>query len=135
MHRPVTRRQLLQQSATGFGYLALAGRCQDAFADSRDPLAARTPHFSPRAKRVVFLCMRGGPSQVESFDYKSKLNADNGKPSRNKGQNYFGSQWKFDRHGENGLWVSELFPHTAKVADDLCVLNGMHTTTPNTGLH
>lgn len=133
MRLPTARRDFLRESTAGFGYLGLAGLCRQASADSGNPLAVRAPHFSPRAKRIIFLCMRGGPSQMESFDYKPKLNADNGKPSRNKGQKYFGSQWKFDQHGESGLWVSELFPHTAKVADELCVLNGMHTDNPEHG--
>ena len=110
--------------------LALAGLCQQASA-SESPLAPKLPHFAPRAKRVIFLCMRGGPSQMESFDYKPQLNADNLKPGRNNGSKLFGSQWKFSQHGESGVWVSELFPHLAKQVDRLCVINSMHTDNNN----
>jgi hypothetical protein len=110
--------------------LALAGLCQQASA-SESPLAPKLPHFAPKAKRVIFLCMRGGPSQMESFDYKPQLNADNLKPGRNNGCKLFGSQWKFSRHGESGAWVSELFPHLAKQVDRLCVINSMHTDNNN----
>jgi len=109
--------------------LALAGLCQEQ-ADA-GPLAPKQPHFQPTAKRVIFLCMRGGPSQMESFDYKPKLNADNLKPGRNNGSKLFGSQWKFSQHGDSGAWVSELFPHMAGRADELCIVNSMHTDNNN----
>ncbi len=67
---------------------------------------------------------------MESFDYKPKLNADNDRPSPNKGMKFFGCQWPFRQHGESGLWVSDLYPHVARQADELCVLNGMHTDSP-----
>ena len=70
---------------------------------------------------------------MESFDHKPQLNADNGKPSAKKGLKYFGSQWKFSQHGESGIPVSSLFPHTARVVDELCILNGMHTDNPEHG--
>lgn len=111
--------------------LALAGLCaEQAQASVKDPLAPKKTHFQPKAQRVIFLCMRGGPSHMETFDYKPQLNADNGKPSRNQGQKYFGSQWKFKPYGDSGLEISELYPHTAQHADDLCVLNGMHCDSP-----
>ena len=128
--RLLTRRDSLKSASAGFGMLALAGLCQQATA-SESPLAPKLPHFVPRAKRVIFLCMRGGPSQMESFDYKPKLNADNLKPGRNNGCKLFGSQWKFSQHGESGAWVSELFPHLAKQVDRLCVINSMHTDNNN----
>lgn len=109
--------------------LALAGLAADE-AIGANPLAARSAHFSPRARRVIFLCMRGGPSHMETFEHKPRLNADDGKPSRNKNQKYFGSQWAFNRYGESGLWVSDLLPHTASCADDLCVLSGLHADSP-----
>ncbi|MHC4879292.1 MAG: DUF1501 domain-containing protein [Planctomycetota bacterium] len=127
---PLTRRDSLKAASAGFGWLALAGLCQQASA-AESPLAPKQPHFAPKAKRVIFLCMRGGPSQMESFDYKPKLNADNLKPGRNSGCKLFGSQWKFSQHGESGLWISELFPHLAKQADRLCVINSMHTDNNN----
>lgn len=131
----LSRRQLLQSSAGGFGLLALrgllaaqVGAAEPATATSQ--AAAPLPHFAPRAKRIIFLCMRGGPSHMETFDYKPQLNADHGKPSRNTNQKFFGSQWDFRRYGESGLAVSDLLPHTARHADDLCVLNGMHADSP-----
>ena len=87
--------------------------------------------FPAHAKRVIFLCMRGGPSQMETFDYKPKLNQDNLKPGRIKSCKLFGSQWSFKQYGEGGLWISELFPHLAKQADRLCVINSMHTDSGN----
>jgi len=125
------RRECLKTAAAGFGWLAFAGLCQQESQAQASPLAPKQPHFSPRAKRVIFLCMRGGPSQMESFDYKPKLNADNLKPGRNGSSKLFGSQWKFSQHGESGAWVSELFPHLAKQSDKLCVINSMHTDNNN----
>ena len=123
-----SRRDILKSASCGFGYLALAGLAAEAATKNvANPLAARTPHFPARAKRVIFLCMRGGPSHMETFDYKPKLNAADGQPSRNKNQKYFGSQWDFNQYGESGLWVSDLLPHTSKHADDLCVMKGMFT--------
>ena len=132
MRFPLSRREMLASSASGFGMLALAGLCSEATASS-NPTAPVNPHFPAKAKRVIFLCMRGGPSHMESFDHKPKLNADNGKPTGKKGLNYFGSQWKFSPHGASGIPVSSLFPHTANVVDDLCILNGMHTDNPEHG--
>ena len=136
---PLTRREMLKSVSSGFGYLALAGLCaeemQGAEAARKSPLAPKVPHFAARAKRVIFLCMRGGPSHVDTFDHKPKLTTDNGQPgrSRNRSRNnvkLLGSPWEFKRHGQNGLWISELFPHVAKHADQLCLLNGMHTDLP-----
>lgn len=111
--------------------LALAGLCEREAQANSSPLAPKRPHFAARAKRVIFLCMRGGPSQMESFDYKPQLNADNLKPGRNSSSKLFGSQWKFAQHGDSGTWVSELFPHLAAQADRLCVINSMHTDNNN----
>ncbi len=127
----ISRRQMLRQSSTGFGMLALAGLMADpSHAADNNPLAPKSPHFMGQAKRVIFLCMRGGPSHMETFDHKPKLNAADGQPSRNSGQKFFGSQWTFQRYGESGLSISDLYPHTAKLADSLCVLNGMHCDSP-----
>ncbi len=128
MPQPLTRRDVLRKASCGFGMLALAGLCREAVAaDDRSPLAPRSPHFAPRAKRVIFLFMRGAPSQHDMFDYKPRLNADDGQTDRNKKKQLVGSPWKFSQHGESGLWVSELCPHMASHADELCVLNGLHT--------
>lgn len=126
-----SRRTLLKSASAGFGYLAFAGlAAADAARSSDDPLAAKPPHFKPRAKRVIFLCMRGGPSHLETFDPKPKLSADTGKPGKRSGK-LLGSRWKFARHGDSGLNVVELLPETAKHADQLCVLRGMHTDNEN----
>ena len=128
----MSRRQMLKSAATGFGSLALAGLLQDATEAS--PLAARPSQFAPRAKSVIFLFMHGGPSQVDTFDYKPLLERDHGKPlpfpkprvvSGQTG-NLLKSPWKFARHGQSGTYVSELFPHVAQCVDDLCVINSMH---------
>ncbi|HEX7899610.1 MAG TPA: DUF1501 domain-containing protein, partial [Planctomycetota bacterium] len=127
-----SRRDLLKSAACGFGMTALA----DALAN--DPLSPKTARIAARAKRVIFLFMRGGPSHMDTFDYKPKLQADRDKPlpfaiprlqkaqGRNLGK-LMASPFSFKRYGQGGLWMSELFPHLARRADDLCVLNGMHT--------
>lgn len=130
-----SRRRLLQTVSSGFGYLAFSGLAATAHAarrkqeDRNNPLAPRDPHFQPRAKRVIFLCMRGGPSHVDTFDYKPQLSADSGKRGPRRG-NLLGSPWQFNQHGEGGLWISELLPNIAGVADDLCLIRGMHTDQP-----
>ena len=132
-----SRRQMLQNTAVGFGHLALASLLNDeSYGATSDPLIPKTPHFTPRAKRVVFLLMVGGPSAVDTFDYKPKLQADDGKPfpfEKPRVQfaptgNLLKSPWKFAQHGQSGLWVSELFPNVAKHVDDLCVLSSCHGT-------
>ena len=139
-HQLLSRRALLQTAGTGFGYLALAGLAHEAAAAEKNPLAPRTPHFKPRAKRIIMLSMRGGPSHVDTFDYKPALAANAGMKvteasgqvqDRNRGRSLLPSPFQFARHGQSGLWLSELFPHLAKHADDLCLLNSMHTDVPN----
>ena len=128
-----SRRQFLKAASCGFGYLALAGLATEAAA-AANPLAAKPPHFTPRAKRVIFLFMDGGPSHVDTFDYKPKLNADAGKPHRNQAGKMtplLPTPWAFRQHGQSGLWISDLFPHLARHADDLCLINSMHTDVPN----
>lgn len=134
--RALSRRQLLTTSASGFGALAFAsmmGGSARAGANG-NPLAPRDPHFTPTAKRVIFLFMHGGPSQVDTFDYKPLLERDHGKPlpfakprvfSSATG-NLLKSPWKFTQHGQSGAWVSELFPHVAQHVDDMCIINSMH---------
>src|SRR4051812_49778080 len=83
-----------------------------------DPLAPKLPHFAAKAKRVIFLFMTGGVSHVDSFDYKPKLIADAGKSIKN---NYLKApSFNFSPRGQSGLMTSDLFPHIASVADDLC---------------
>jgi hypothetical protein len=120
----ITRRQLLQQASAGFGYLAFAGMTS---AQSNRLVS----HFPARAKRVIFLCMRGGPSHMETFDPKPELTRRHGEPGRHKGTKLLGSRWKFARHGRSGIDIVELFPELARQADKLCVLRGMHTDNEN----
>ncbi|MEM7145478.1 MAG: DUF1501 domain-containing protein, partial [Verrucomicrobiota bacterium] len=130
----VSRRELLKGASCGFGYLAFAGLSTMAAEAEKGPLSPKSPHFKAKAKRVILLCMRGGPSHVDTFDYKPQLAKDTGKPGRSRGgraAELLGSPWEFSQHGESGLWISELFPEVAKHADDLCILNGMHTDLPN----
>ncbi len=132
----LSRRDLLKGVTSGFGYLAFAGLSSlsaGSMAD-RSPLAPKAPHFPARAKRVIFLCMSGAPSHVDTFDHKPKLAHENGKPSdrpgRIPGAKLMGSPWKFAQHGQSGLWLSELFPRVAAHADELCVVRSMHTDLP-----
>src|SRR5262245_8781533 len=126
----VSRRELLQRGAGGFAALALAGLLAEESRaggpDPRNPLAPRPPHFPARAKRVIFLFMHGGPSQVDTFDHKPLLERDHGKPlpfakprvvSSPTG-NLLRSPFRFRSHGESGIAVSELFPHLARHVDD-----------------
>jgi hypothetical protein len=134
----VSRRAALKSFASGFGYLAFAGLAHEAAA--RAPaaghgLAPKAPHFPARARRVIFLCMNGGPSHVDTFDYKPELNKRSGGTStvgrERGGATLLGSAFPFAQHGDSGLWVSEVFPELAKLADDLCVVRSMHTDLPN----
>ena len=129
----ISRRAALRSSALGFGWLALADLLC-AQPPARDPLAPRPPHFTPKAKRVIFLFMHGGPSQVDTFDHKPRLAADDGKPlpfplprvvSSATG-NLLKSPFAFRQHGQSGAWASELFPHVGARADDLCFIKSMH---------
>jgi hypothetical protein len=140
----LTRRRLLRSSAVGFGHLALSAMLAPstrADTSPADPLAAQPTHFAPRAKRVIFLFMKGGPSHVDTFDPKPRLDRDNGQPppfelpkvTFAKQGNLLKSPWKFHRRGESGLPVSELFPHLARHIDDLCILRSVHGTNPAHG--
>src|SRR5262245_29040609 len=130
---PVSRRTALKSAATGFGYLAfssLATWAAEKSAEKAQPLAPKRPHFPARAKRVVFLCMDGGPSHVDTFDHKPQLSRDNGKEigfGRVPTAPLLASPWKFSQRGESGIWISDLFPEVSRHADDLCVINSMQT--------
>ncbi len=126
---PLTRRGLLKAGATGFGWTALAALIQDpAFAASP---ALPKPHFTPRARSVIFLFMDGGVSHVDTFDPKPELTRRDGQPSTvNPGRKWVKSPWKFSQYGESGMWVSELFPHIASCADDLTVIRSMKADLP-----
>jgi hypothetical protein len=141
-----SRRRWLQHVALGFGGLAFHAMLQTAMAEEEsssvaNPLAPRQPHFPARAKRIVFLFMKGGPSHVDTFDPKPMLQRDDGKAPpfalprvvfAEQG-NLLKSPWKFHQHGQSGLSVSELFPHVAKHADRLCVLRSLHGSNPAHG--
>ncbi len=140
--RPIlSRRELLSRAGCGFGALALADLLaaeSDANADGEPsrathPHAVRKPHHAPRARRVIFLYMPGGPSHVDLFDPKPRLIRDDGKPlpfekprlERTKTGNLLASPWRFSRHGRSGIEVSELLPGMASCVDDLCVIRSM----------
>lgn len=95
-----------------------------------NPLAPKAPHFEGKAKRVIFLCMQGGPSHVDTFDYKPALSKNSGADARGFAK-LLGSPWEFKQQGQSGIPISELFPEVGKHADDLCVINSMHTDLPN----
>lgn len=141
---PLDRRSFLRQAGCGFGAVALAalwaqrdiGGAETSAAN--DPLAPRPPHFKPRAKSVIYLYMDGGPSQVDTFDPKPRLNKDHGQPFAmkieptqfNNNGHTFGSPWKFQQYGQSGIPVSELFPHVARHADKLAVIRSMTSNFP-----
>jgi hypothetical protein len=136
-----SRRNFLQSSALGFGSLALGALCNDQ-AIAASPLATRASHFKPRAKRVIFLFMQGGPSHVDLFDYKPRLAKESGNTLPFKlpeteatvgldNTRLLGPISKFSHHGDSGLYMSDLLPHTARHADDLCVLRAMQSDSPN----
>lgn len=123
----INRRELLRSSACGFGYLALANTLQ---------AATRQPHFTPKAKRVIFLFMHGGVSQMDSFDPKPRLQQEHGKPlpfdlpgliRPDRLGKVFAPKWKWKQYGECGQPVSELFPHTAQHVDKLAFIKSLHT--------
>lgn len=150
----IDRRRWLQSAACGFGSLALAGMCQSALGSGKSSAADApntttgfdlangplTPHFTPRVKRVIFVYMQGGPSQVDTFDYKPELIKHDGKKhvfrdarkmaktgAKGDSETLMKSPWTFRQYGECGRWASDLFPHVASHVDDLCFLHGLHT--------
>lgn len=131
----MSRRQMLQQSALGFGSLAAASLLAEEVSGAGS-LGTLHPHFAPRAKRVIFLFMKGGPSHLDTFEPKPMLDRDDGKPlpfDKPRVQfaptgNLLRSPWKFRQYGHSGSAVSDLFPHVAQCVDDICFLHGMHGT-------
>lgn len=129
----VSRREMLKQSSIGFGALALAGLCQSETRAAR-PAAENPPLMIPKAKRVIFMFMHGGPSQVDTFDYKPALERDDNKTYPHKKPRIvsgptgklLASPFKFRQYGESGIHVSDLFPHVGRMVDDLCILNSVH---------
>jgi hypothetical protein len=145
----LSRRQWLAKMGTGFGSLGLAAVLAEAgllgenasaalHVGAASPLAPKSPHYAPRAKHVIFLFMNGGPSHVDTFDPKPSLEKYAGQQpeeltkgnQRNAGK-LFPSPFKFAKYGASGIDVSELYPHTAKVIDEICVIRSMYTDIPN----
>ena len=149
-----TRREFLWEAGGGFTSVALASMlASDGFlskqataadgvtplAPGGNPLSPIAPHFAPKAKTVIFLFMYGGPSQVDTFDYKPKLYGLDGKTidvkvkgrggERNQGR-VVGPKWNFKQHGESGAWVSELFPNVATCVDDIAFIKSMYAESP-----
>jgi hypothetical protein len=132
---PLSRRDMLARCANGFGAVALSALlADDALAAARrDPLAPRRTHHTAKAKSVIFLFMDGGPSQMDTFDPKPRLDKEHGQPIKVKVEptqfNNVGTvmkcPWKFRRYGESGIPVSDLFPHVAKHVDDLAIIRSM----------
>ncbi len=130
----LNRRQMLGRMCAGFGLMSLGGLLgSSAFAGG----AMRAAHFAPRARRVIFLFLNGGPSHVDTFDPKPALLKHEGEQpegelyKKNKGSGYMPSPFRFARHGQSGIEVSESLPHLARVIDDCCVIRSMRTDVPN----
>jgi hypothetical protein len=127
----LSRRQMLQRTCAGFGMMGLASLLPRTLAAS--PL----PRFAPRAKRIIFLFMNGGPSHVDTFDPKPALLKYQGQQptgelfKKSKGSGFMPSPLKFSRCGKSGVEVSETLPHLGRVIDDCCVIRSMHTDVPN----
>ena len=139
IHNYMTRRTALQKSACGFGSLALAGLCADSVQAGK-PSAVQTPHLRPRAKRIIFLFMQGGPSHVDTYDYKPALYKNDGKKmpfddarkiantgKRGTSERVMKPMWKYRRYGESGRLTTDLFRETARHSDDLTFIHSMHT--------
>ena len=143
LNKALSRRELLQVSSAGFGSLALAGMLgqEQLRAAAPSPLSVKPPQFPAKAKRVIFLFMHGGPSQVDTFDYKPLLKRDHGKPLPFQARkvvssetfNLLQSPWAFKQYGQSGAWVSDLFPETAKMVDDMCFVKSMWGTNSRHG--
>src|SRR5205823_4832101 len=149
----LSRRTFIRRSAGGIGAAALASLLNPqllfgsaATQPTTVPGTLGHTHFAPKAKRIIYLCQSGAPSQMELFDYKPKLDELRGTElpatirmgqrltGMSSGQSSFpvaNSMFKFARHGQNGTYVSELLPHTASVVDDLCIIRSMHTEAIN----
>ncbi len=141
-----SRRSFLNRVGMGLGTMALADMLNPQSAQATVSNKAYLPHFAPKAKRVIYLFQSGGPSQLDLYDYKPLLNKRNGEElpdSVRAGQRLTamsgnqsslpmaGSIFKFKQHGQSGAWLSDLLPHTAKMADDMCFIKSMHTEAIN----
>ena len=147
----INRRHFLGKLSVGIGAAALGSLLipdvwKSPATSTLNSLEAKLPHFAPKAKRIIYLFQNGAPSQLESFDYKPKLREMHGKDlpdsirqgqrltGMSSGQDKFplvGSHFDFKQYGQNGVWVSDLFPHIASIVDDLCIIKTMHTEAIN----
>lgn len=145
----INRRHFLGKMSLGLGSVALGSLLMPDLWKGEDATAALPlglPHFAPKAKRIIYLFQNGAPSQLETFDYKPKLREMHGEDlpasirmgqrltGMTSGQERFpmvGSKFDFAQYGENRIWISELFPHIASIADELCVIKSMHTEAIN----
>ena len=146
----INRRKFLSRMSIGLGSAALGSLLIpglfEGSAEEEAGFIPGIPHFAPKAKRVIYLFQNGAPSQLETFDYKPTLNKMMGQDlpesirqgqrltGMTSGQKSFplvGSYYKFNQHGQSGAWVSEIFPHMAKIVDDLCIVRSMHTEAIN----
>jgi hypothetical protein len=133
-----TRRDFLKRCGMGLGAIAADGLLHSADAASSNPLIAHAPQFGGKAKHVIHIFANGGPSQVDTFDPKPELDRLHGQPmpgenlrTERKTGTLMRSPYKFQRHGQSGLEISDIFPHVAACADDLCVIRSMHADVPN----
>jgi hypothetical protein len=147
--QPVSRREALRSYGVGFGSLALAGLLGETSRGEENaaanPLAPKRPMFPVKAKRVIFLFMKGGPSTLDLFDHKPDLEQHDGQiapklpkltfaaANGREGSKLWKSPWKFTPRGQSGHMVSELFPHTGELVDELCFLHSCHGTAPDHG--
>jgi len=142
----VSRREVLKSAGCGFGLVALSAMLQEEVAarsSSADPLAERAGHVRPRAKRVIFVFLAGGPSQIDLFQHKPELAKRHGEtpPASIAHSNEFTTEGfestkllrpisEFRRHGQSGIWMSDFLPHLSRQIDELCFLNGMTADNP-----
>lgn len=146
-----TRREFLWQTGGGFtalpllsmlskdGFFSNSAIAEEQVSEFRNPLAAKPAHFPAKAKNVIFLFMYGGPSHIDTFDYKRKMYGMDGKTidvktfgrggKKNKGR-IVEPRWKFKQYGESGKWVSDLFPHVGRCADDIAFIHSMTADSP-----
>jgi hypothetical protein len=132
----MTRREILQTMGAGFGMVGLGGVLSGGVPSA--PLAPKAPHFPAKAKRIIYLFLNGGPSQVDTFDPKPALDKYHGKPmpagnlkTERKTGNLMRSPFSFRKYGQSGIEVSEIFPKIASLIDDICVIRSMYTDRPN----
>ncbi|MDX1399904.1 MAG: DUF1501 domain-containing protein, partial [Oceanospirillum sp.] len=145
----MTRRHFLSRTGTGLGVAALSSLLPGCFSETAqvaETARKLLPHYAPRAKRIIYLFQSGGPAQMELFDYKPLLHERQGEElpaSVRMGQRLTGmtanqssfplqgAVAEFKQHGQSGAWISDLLPHTAKIADELCFVKSLHTEAIN----